>query len=111
MGVRSRCRSWFLGDSIRAMAKPNIELLACTPAPIVLKGFNPQSDLPYGLTTGQIAGAMGDFITFLGFINRRLHAEKIPRLESIMMSANFSSLVGEFMNASIPKYCSKLDDG
>jgi hypothetical protein len=51
---------------------------------------------------------MADFLYFLSLVNTGLHAEKIPRLESIMMAANFSSLVGEFMNAGIPKYCKTL---
>ena len=51
---------------------------------------------------------MTDFLNFLRFINTRLNDEKLPRLESIIMSANFSSLVGEFMNAGIPKYCKTL---
>jgi hypothetical protein len=86
----------------------NPETLACTPVALDPAGFNPAVILPYGLTTGHIAGAMTDFLYFLRLVNTGLHAEKIPRLESIMMSANFSSLVGEFMNAEIPKYCKTL---
>jgi hypothetical protein len=84
------------------------EALACIPAPIVPAGFNRGAIMPYGLTTKHIAAAMNDFLQFLRLVNTSLHAEKIPRLESIMMSANFSSLVGEFMNAGIPKYCKTL---
>lgn len=84
------------------------ETLACTPVAVDSAGFNPAVTLPYGLTTDHIAGAMTDFLYFLRLVNTGLHAEKIPRLESIMMSANFSSLVGEFMNAGIPKYCKAL---
>lgn len=51
---------------------------------------------------------MSDFLDFLGFVNVRLNTEKIARLESIMMSANFSSLVGEFMNSRIPEHCHTL---
>lgn len=49
-----------------------------------------------------------DFLGFLGFINQQLHAKNIPRLESFLMPAGFSSIVGEFMNISIPKYCAGL---
>ncbi len=84
------------------------ETLACTPVAVDPAGFNPIVVLPYGLTTDHIARAMTDFLNFLRFINTRLNDEKLPRLESIIMSANFSSLVGEFMNAGIPKYCSTL---
>jgi hypothetical protein len=84
------------------------ETLACTPVPLITAGFNRAAILPYGLTTKHLAAAMNDFLYFLRLVNTGLHAEKIPRLESIMMSANFSSLVGEFMNAGIPKYCKTL---
>lgn len=84
------------------------EALACIPAPVVPAGFNRAAILPYGLTTKHITAAMTDFLYFLQLVNTGLHVEKIPRLESIMMSANFSSLVGEFMNAGIPKYCKTL---
>jgi hypothetical protein len=84
------------------------ELLACTPVPVVTTGFNPSAILPFGLTTAHLASAMTDFLAFLKHINTRLHDEKIQRLETIMMAANFSSLVGEFMNARIPEHCKTL---
>ncbi|MFY9619626.1 MAG: hypothetical protein WAM70_02415 [Pyrinomonadaceae bacterium] len=90
------------------MKAPDPETSACSPIAVDPAGFNPAVVLPYGLTIEHIAGAMTDFIYFLRLVNTGLHAEKIPRLESIMMSANFSSLVGEFMNAGIPKYCKTL---
>ncbi len=90
------------------MNATDLESLACSPVDIDAAGFNPATILPYGLTTNHIAQAMTDFLYFLKLVNSGLHAEKIPRLESIMMSANFSSLVGEFMNAGIPKYCPTL---
>ena len=52
-----------------------------------------------------IRKAMDDFIDFLGFINVQLRTKRILRLESFLMPANFSSMVGEFMAAAIPKYC------
>lgn len=48
---------------------------------------------------------MTDFLDFLGFVNLQLRSKQIQRLESFLMPANFSSMVGEFMTASIPKYC------
>jgi hypothetical protein len=47
-------------------------------------------------------------VDFLGFINQQLHSKEFPRLESFLMPASFSSLVGEFMNLTIPRYCSGL---
>jgi len=86
----------------------NQESLACIPKPVKLDCFNSACLLPYGLTTEHIHKAMVDFIDFLGFINQQLHTKNIPRLETFLMPANFSSMVGEFMNMSMPKYCSNL---
>jgi len=55
-----------------------------------------------------MAAAMTDFVNFIGFINLELHAQKIERLETILMPANFSSMVGEFMTSTIPKHCPTL---
>jgi hypothetical protein len=81
---------------------------ACAPTPINRKGFNSAAVLPYGLTTVHVQRAMAEFLIFLGFINGQLFTKKINRLESFMMAANFSSLVGEFMSATIPKNCPTL---
>ena len=86
----------------------NKEAQACIPVPVSPDFFNPNCVLPYGLTSGQIRQAMIDFMDFLGFINQQLHTKEMPRLESFLMPANFSSMVGEFMNISIPKHCSSL---
>jgi hypothetical protein len=51
---------------------------------------------------------MGDFLDFLGFLNQQLNTRGLTRLESFLMPANFSSMVGEFMSATIPKYCRML---
>ncbi len=51
---------------------------------------------------------MQEFINFLGFINTQLYSKEIPRLESMLMPANFSSLVGEFIISVLPKYCTTL---
>lgn len=78
---------------------------ACTPIPINPSGFNPRAQIPYGLDIHAIRKAMQEFIDFLGFINTQLNSKKIERLESFLMPANFSSMVGEFMAAAIPKHC------
>lgn len=84
------------------------EAKACRPVPLDPSGFNPKTIIPYGLETKHIRQAMQEFLDFLGFINQQLHTKSIPRLESFIMTANFSSLVGEFMNMSIPKYCKTI---
>jgi len=78
---------------------------ACTPVALSSTGFNRSAQLPYGLTPDHVQRAMQDFLDFLGFINLQLHTKQIDRLESFLMPANFSSIVGEFMGAAIPKYC------
>jgi hypothetical protein len=86
----------------------NSELAACTPIAVDPAGFNPGCVLPYGVQVAHIQAAMGDFLDFLGFINGQLYTKQIVRLESMLMSANFSSIVGEFMTSTLPKYCSAL---
>lgn len=86
----------------------NKEKEACTPILVAPDFFNPNCQLPYGLETNHIQKAMEEFLSFIGFINQQLHTKSMPRLESFLMPANFSSIVGEFMNASIPKYCPTL---
>jgi hypothetical protein len=43
--------------------------------------------------------AMNDFTDFLGFVNQQLYTRDMERQESIVMPANFSSIVGEFMGS------------
>ena len=81
------------------------EKRACIPRPLNSAGFNPNAKLPYGVTYNHVRAAMNDFIHFLGFINQQLHRKRLTRFEKMLMPANFSSMVGEFMSVTIPKYC------
>lgn len=85
------------------MASDNLEKAACELAKLDASNFNPNCDLPYGLKVEHVQEAMQGFLDFLGFINLQLHSKGIERLESFLMPANFSSIVGEFMTAAIPK--------
>ncbi|HYA41951.1 MAG TPA: hypothetical protein VEF34_11645 [Syntrophobacteraceae bacterium] len=87
------------------MLVAGLEIAACSPEPLNLNGFNSNAIIPYGLSTEHIKTAMQDFLDFLSFINVQLFGRNIPRLESFLMPANFSSMVGEFIVATIPKYC------
>jgi len=87
------------------MADNTAEANACTPEPLNPDGFNPNAVIPYGVTTDHFRSAMQDYLDFLGFINNQLRTKDIQRFESFLMPANFSSMVGEFMTATIPKYC------
>jgi len=85
-----------------------MEAAACCGELAPQEGFNPRAKLPYGLTTEHIRRAMNDCVDFLTIINSQLRRRRIQRLETILMPANFSSMVGEFMSAGIPKYCKTL---
>ncbi len=86
----------------------NLEELAQRPISIEKAKFNNQCELPYGLEIPHIALAMEEFIDFLKFLNQQLRKKGLPRLESFLMPANFSSIVGEFMNLRIPEHCPTL---
>lgn len=92
----------------RARKANDLEFAACTPEVVDPEGFNPKAAIPYGCKAEHIHRAMCEFVDFLGFINQQLHSKRISRIETMLMPANFSSMVGEFMNASIPKYCKTL---
>jgi hypothetical protein len=76
--------------------------------PIEKSCFNEMAILPYGLQLEHIKCAMNDFCSFLSFINKELCKNNMPIFEKILMQANFSSIVGEFINITIPKYCNTL---
>jgi hypothetical protein len=84
------------------------EKVACTPVPLRRDKLNKAARIPYGLTTEHIYEAMNEFVNFIGFINTQLNTKNIQRFESMLMPANFSSMVGEFMTATLPKYCPML---
>jgi hypothetical protein len=90
------------------MAKSDPELAACRLASLDIGRFNRNATIPYGCSVANVCAAMNDFLDFLGFINQQLNTKGIPRLESFLMPANFSSIVGEFMSAAIPKHCPTL---
>jgi hypothetical protein len=85
-----------------------LEAAACksiTPHP---DGFNKKCVLPYGLKPSHVGSAMGEFVNFIGFVNQQLNTKGIQRMETMLMPANFSSMVGEFMSANIPNFCTTL---
>lgn len=90
------------------MKHGNLEQAACCLKPLGIECFNRKAKIPYGCTINHIHAGMNDFLDFLGFINQQLNGKNIPRLEAFLMPANFSSIVGEFMSAAIPKHCPGL---
>lgn len=82
----------------------DLEEQALVPVSVKRGGFDEHCHLPYDLTVDHLYSAMVDFAELLGFINQQLFVKQFPRLESFLMPASFSSLVGEFMNLTIPRY-------
>lgn len=70
--------------------------------------FNAKAVIPFGLKPEHICKAMKEFTDFLGFLDLQLFTKQMPRFEDFLMPANFSSMVGEFMGANIPKYCKSV---
>lgn len=106
---RSRCvwRSTSIAATLAGMSR-DLERMASRPKALDPRGFNSQSRLPYGLTVKHVRAAMQDFLDFLSLVNGTLFEESLPRLESVLMPANFSSFVGEFMTFRIPDHCPTL---
>jgi hypothetical protein len=83
------------------------ELRACHPIKPKLEHFNPAASLPYGLTTEAIRNAMLEFTDFLEFVNTQLNSKGTPRLESMFMPANFSSIVRRIHQGDVAKTLSE----
>ena len=75
------------------------------PVPVNPTGFNPSCKLPLGLKIDHIRLAMDDFISFLAVVNGALLGKGMPRLESILMAANFSNTVGDFFISAVDRHC------
>jgi hypothetical protein len=89
---------------IASTPEEKAELAACNPEPVRIEHFNSKAVIPYGVTIEHLCAAMNTFITFMQMINTRLHENKMPRLETMLMPANFSSIVGEFITANLPRH-------
>lgn len=96
------------GGRTKFLTISDLEKAACAPIIVEPICFNPKAKFPYGLTVAAVRKSMEAFIDFLGFLNRQLLTRELPRIEMLMMPANFSSLVGEFVVTSIPKHCPGL---
>ncbi len=76
--------------------------------PLAEGRFNDDAQLPYGLLRQDISRAMQDFLDFIQFVNSQLHHRDMNRLECLLMPANFSSIVGEFMVTGISKHSAAM---
>lgn len=51
---------------------------------------------------------MLDFTDFLQTVDTELVRKSMARLEDMLMPANFSSMVGEFITSNLPRYCPSI---
>ncbi len=89
-----------IAESVSIPSDNEREKIACNPMPVKRDKFNEAAIIPYGCTIDHIYQAMNEFLSFLGFINSQLNTKGIQRFESMLMPANFSSMVGEFLIAT-----------
>jgi hypothetical protein len=102
-------QTWPFPASTATLAPvPSLEEIACAAIEPSLKDFNKRAVIPLGCRTEHVYASMVEFVSFLSFINAQLHTRSLARLESMLMPANFSSMVGEFMSATIPKHCKSV---
>ena len=87
------------------MRKGKSDLAFCVPQQPSLENFNPDAKIPFGVSIENIFQAMTDFTDFLRTVDTELVRKQMARLEDMLMPANFSSMVGEFITANLPKHC------
>lgn len=82
-----------------------LEERASHPEKVRIEDFNPNCKIPFGVRPEHLHATMNEFVDFIGFLGQQLHGRQLVRLESMLMPANFSSMVGEFISATLPKHC------
>lgn len=87
------------------MREGRFDLTFCKPEQPDLENFNPHAKIPYGVSSTDVFHAMLDFTDFLETANTALALKKMERMEDLLMPANFSSMVGEFITSNLPKHC------
>ena len=87
------------------MQKEQPDLTFCVPEQPALENFNPNAEILFGVSVEGIFRAMVDFTDFLRTVDTELVRKQMARLEDMLMPANFSSMVGEFITANLPKHC------
>ena len=101
----SACNPQCLDVPDRNVVREMAERFLPAPEPPDKTGFNPKATIPFGVTTEHLYESMKEFTGFVELIDFQLRAQQMARFEDILMAANFSSLVGEFMSRTIPKHC------
>ena len=87
------------------MRKGRPDLSFCVPEQPSFENFNDNAKIPFGVSVENIFHAMVDFTDFLRTVDAELVRKNMARLEEMLMPANFSSMVGEFITSNLPKHC------
>ena len=90
------------------MREGQFDLTFCKPERPRFENFNPDAKIPYSVSVEGVFHAMLDFADFLETANTALALKKMERLEDMLMPANFSSMVGEFITSNLPKHCASI---
>jgi hypothetical protein len=103
-GMLGPYKSVTIGDrAIMRTGQPGYEF--CIPVQPSIVDFNAGARIPFGVSVEHIFQAMVDFTDFLRTVDTELARKKMARLEDMLMPANFSSMVGEFITSNLPKHC------
>lgn len=81
---------------------------ASSPLMPAFEDFNPAAVIPLGVTVEHVYKSMCAFVEFLELVDSRLAERGMVRLEEMLMPANFSSIVGEFIASNLPKHCTSV---
>ncbi len=87
------------------MRRGQPDLAPCVPEQPSLENFNHNARIPFGVSVEHVFQAMVDFTDFLRTVDTELVRKEMARLEDMLMPANFSSMVGEFITSNLPKHC------
>jgi hypothetical protein len=90
------------------MSHADHELPSYSPVAPSFEDFNPAAQIPYGVSIEHICQTMKDFTEFLSAVDSQLVLKNMTRLEEMLMPANFSSMVGEFVASNLPKHCATI---
>lgn len=86
------------------MRKALSHLECCEPEVPILADFNPKATIPFGVSVEHVQRTMANFADFLRVVDTALVRKGMLRLEDMLMPANFSSMVGEFIAANLPRH-------
>ena len=79
------------------------DLTPCFPERPSVEHLNANATIPFGVSAEHVFRSMMDFVDFLQTVDAELVRNRMARLEDILMPANFSSMVGEFITSNLPE--------